>query len=133
MSDYLHFRNRIMAISAGLLVSAEVFCLLSGFYSVALGLALGGGWSLVKLLLHAYHIRKFTNCAGTGKKVRYSVSGNLSRYLITAAVLAAAFAAPSINEWAAVGGVFLANTVMIVCSVLEGHTALTTRQTGGDK
>ncbi|RKY27844.1 MAG: hypothetical protein DRP79_02870 [Planctomycetota bacterium] len=130
MSSFIRFRNRILAISAGLLTLAEIFCLLGGYYPIALGAALGGGWSLVKLILHAYHLQKFAGYSDTGAKVRYTLAGNLSRYIVTGAVLAVGFAAPFINEWAVIGGVFLTNAVMIAYSLLEGRSPFTARWIG---
>ena len=100
----------ISAILAG--VAALIFGQ-AGRLDVAAGLALGGGWSIAKLWLRARRLKNIASSKGTGGTVRYALANNFALYIMTAGVLATAFAAKGINWWAVVAGLFATNAVMI--------------------
>lgn len=112
MREYLQYRNRIAAISAALTAVGVLAFAQAGRLDVALGLGLGGAWSVVRFWLRASWLKKTFDGQDMGKNVRYSLGGSFTLYTMTGAVLALAFIVHGINKWAALAGVFVANAVM---------------------
>jgi hypothetical protein len=129
MQDFLRYRDKVMIISAILAGVAVLFFAQSGRLDISAGLALGGGWSIAKLWLRARRLQKTTNDKDVGSNVRYTLTGNFMLYVLTAVVLATAFAVDGINRWAAVAGLFVTNAVMVVCEGLAHAGVALQRET----
>lgn len=119
MQEFLRYRDGVIKISV--ILSAAFFLLFmqGGRTDIALGLALGAGWSVAKLWLRAAGLQKTARRQDTSKNIRYTLAGSFALYIATGVVLATAFAVREINQWATLAGLLVTNAVMIVREALH--------------
>ena len=84
---------------------------------VGAGLALGGAFSILKLRLRVNRLTQF-HAGPAAKSFGRAWAWSITVYLLTAGILAAAAARPSISLGATVAGVFLTNAVLIAEQVV---------------
>lgn len=105
--------RRTAWLAAGLTLASLALCR-SGM-SVALGIALGSAFSIVKFRRRAWGLAKAVN-APEGQQARILIRGRMESFLMAAVAVALAFSLDCVHNWAAVLGLFLANIVVVACA-----------------
>lgn len=109
---------RSIAIGAVIVVSFLVFA--PAEFPLALGLALGFGFSLLRLYLASNALLVFVATAPKQGQ-SYMVQRRLFSYFLTAGVLALAFWREEINPWTTAAGLFLTTAVMVFDALQRGR------------